>query len=179
REPRPGVARDAERKSAGYSGPRGRVGEAGAVVGRLAAGPPGPKPGLDYKWIASGVVVVGALMSILNQTVVNVALPTLESDFNVSLTEIQWVVTGYALGLAAIIPLTGWLSDRHGTKRVFMVSQILFTLSSILCALAWSTGSLIAFLVIQGLAGGLIMPVGMTILMMVSTPEELRPMMSV
>ncbi len=122
---------------------------------------------------------MGALMSILNQTVVNVALPTLEADFNVSLTEIQWVVTGYALGLAAIIPLTGWLSDRYGTKRVFMVSQILFTLSSILCALAWSNGSLIAFRVVQGLAGGLIMPVGMTILMMVSRPEERGRMMSV
>jgi len=153
--------------------------EAGPVIARPAAAPAGERPRLDYKWIASGVVVVGALMSILNQTVVNVALPTLESDFNVSLTEIQWVVTGYALGLAAIIPLTGWLSDRHGTKRVFMVSQILFTLSSILCALAWSTGSLIVFRVIQGLAGGLIMPVGMTILMMVSRPEERGRMMSV
>lgn len=153
--------------------------EAGAVIGPPAAAPAGAKPGLDYKWIASGVVIVGALTSILNQTVVNVALPTLESDFNVSLTDIQWVVTGYALGLAAIIPLTGWLSDRYGTKRVFMVSQILFTLSSILCAMAWSNGSLIAFRVIQGLAGGLIMPVGMTILMMVSRPEERGRMLSV
>src|SRR5215831_14287005 len=179
RDPRPGVARDPERKSAGYSGPRGRVREAGAVVGRPAAAPPGPKPGLDYKWIASGVVVVGALMSILNQTVVNVALPTLESDFNVSLTDIQCVVTSYALGLAAVIPLTGWLADRYGTKRVFLVSQILFALSSILCALAWSDASLIAFRVVQGLAGGLIMPIGMTILMMVSRPEERGLMMSV
>ena len=153
--------------------------EAGAVIGPPAASPAGAKRELDYKWIASGVVIVGALMSILSQTVVNVALPTLESDFNVSLTDIQWVVTGYALGLAAIIPLTGWLSDRYGTKRVFMVSQILFTLSSILCAMAWSNGSLIAFRVIQGLAGGLIMPVGMTILMMVSRPEERGRMMSV
>jgi EmrB/QacA subfamily drug resistance transporter len=127
---------------------------------------------LDYKWVAASVVVVGALMSILNQTVVNVALPTLETDFRVSLTEIQWVVTGYALGLAAVIPLTGWLSDRYGTKRVFLVSQVLFTLASMLCGLAWSNPSLIAFRVVQGLAGGLIMPVGMTILMSVSKPEE-------
>jgi EmrB/QacA subfamily drug resistance transporter len=155
------------------------VREAPSLIGPPATAPAGAKPGLDYKWIASGVVIVGALTSILNQTVVNVALPTLESDFNVSLTDIQWVVTGYALGLAAIIPLTGWLSDRYGTKRVFMVSQILFTLSSILCAMAWSNGSLIAFRVIQGLAGGLIMPVGMTILMMVSRPEERGRMLSV
>jgi EmrB/QacA subfamily drug resistance transporter len=152
---------------------------ASGIAVRPPVGAPADRPGLDYKWIASGVVVIGALMSILNQTVVNVALPTLESDFNVSLTDIQWVVTAYALGLAAVIPLTGWLADRYGTKRVFLVSQILFALSSILCALAWSDASLIAFRVIQGLAGGLIMPIGMTILMMVSRPEERGRMMSV
>src|SRR5215831_13217793 len=128
--------------------------------------------GLDYKWIAASVVVVGALMSILNQTVINVALPTLETDFDVLLTDIQWVVTGYSLGLAAVIPLTGWLADRYGTKRVFLVSQVLFTLASMLCGLAWSNPSLVVFRVVQGLAGGLIMPVGMTILMSVSRPEE-------
>src|SRR5215831_16314736 len=111
-------------------------------------------------------------MSILNQTVINVALPTLETDFGVSLTDIQWVVTGYSLGLAAVIPLTGWLADRYGTKRVFLVSQVLFTLASMLCGLAWSNPSLIAFRVFQGVAGGLIMPVGMTILMSVTRPEE-------
>src|SRR5215831_1129571 len=117
-------------------------------------------------------------MSILNQTVINVALPTLETDFGVSLTDIQWVVTGYSLGLAAVIPLTGWLADRYGTKRVFLVSQVLFTLASMLCGLAWSNPSLVAFRVVQGLAGGLIMPVGMTILMSVSRPEERGRMMA-
>jgi EmrB/QacA subfamily drug resistance transporter len=130
------------------------------------------RSGLEYRWVAASVVVVGALMSILNQTVINVALPTLETDFGVSLTDIQWVITGYSLGLAAVIPLTGWLADRYGTKRVFLVSQILFTLASMLCGLAWNNPSLVGFRVVQGLAGGLIMPVGMTILMTVSRPEE-------
>ncbi|HYW24865.1 MAG TPA: DHA2 family efflux MFS transporter permease subunit [Terriglobales bacterium] len=134
---------------------------------------------VDYRWIAASVVVVGALMSILNQTVINVALPTLETDFGVSLVNIQWVVTGYALGLAAVIPLTGWLADRYGTKRVFLVSQVLFTLASMLCALAWNNPSLIMFRVVQGLAGGLIMPIGMTILMTVSKPEERGRFMAV
>ncbi|HSR23923.1 MAG TPA: DHA2 family efflux MFS transporter permease subunit, partial [Candidatus Eisenbacteria bacterium] len=84
-----------------------------------------------------------------------------------------------SLGLAAVIPLTGWLADRYGTKRVFLVSQVLFTLSSMLCGLAWSNPSLIAFRVVQGLAGGLIMPVGMTILMTVSRPDERGRMMAV
>src|SRR5215472_18359674 len=117
-------------------------------------------------------------MSILNQTVVTVALPTLERDFGVSLIDIQWVITAYSLGLAAVIPLTGWLADRYGTKRVFLTSQVLFTLASVLCGLAWSSASLIAFRVVQGLSGGLIMPVGMTILMTVSRPEERGRMMA-
>lgn len=133
---------------------------------------------LDYKWVAASVVMVGALMSIINQTSVNVALPTLESDFKVSLTDVQWVVTAYSLGLAGVIPMSGWLADRYGTKRVFLVTQILFTLGSILSGLAWSNGSLIAFRVVQGLAGGLVMPVGMTILMSVSRPEERGRMMA-
>jgi EmrB/QacA subfamily drug resistance transporter len=148
------------------------------LASRAVVAPAGARAPLDYKWTAAGVVVVGALMSILNQTIVNVALPTLEADFGVSLTSIQWVVTAYALGLAAVIPLSGWLADRYGTKRVFMVSQILFTLSSMLCGLAWSDGSLIAFRVVQGLAGGLIMPTGMNILMTVSKPEERGRMMA-
>lgn len=145
-----------------------------ATSGRaaVAAAANPTSPTADSRWVASAVVVVGALMSILNQTVINVALPTLETDFGVSLVEIQWVVTAYVLGLAAVIPLTGWMADRYGTKRVFLVSQVLFTLSSMLCALAWNSGSLIGFRVVQGLAGGLIMPVGMTILMMASKPEE-------
>src|SRR6266700_3884422 len=148
------------------------AGRAPQLASPAAAARAGERARLDYKWIAAGVVVVGALMSILNQTIVNVALPTLEADFGVSLTSIQWVITAYSLGLAAVIPLSGWLSDRYGTKRVFLVSQVLFTLASMLCGLAWSNPSLIAFRVVQGLAGGLIMPVGMTILMTVSRPEE-------
>jgi EmrB/QacA subfamily drug resistance transporter len=149
-----------------------------AVAAGVRPAPPARR-GLDYRWTAAAVVAIGALMSILNQTVVTVALPTLERDFGVSLVDVQWVITGYSLGLAAVIPLSGWLSDRYGNKRIFLTSQVLFTFASALCGLAWSNQSLIAFRVIQGLAGGLIMPVGMTILMTVSRPEERGRMMAV
>lgn len=142
--------------------------------------PPSPESGgrIDYKWLATAVVIVGGFMVILDQTVVNVALPALESDFQTSLTSIQWVVTGYALALAAVIPLSGWMSDRFGTKRIFLVSQIAFVGGSVLCGLAWSEQALIIFRVVQGLGGGLVMPVGMTILMRVTKPEERGRMMS-
>jgi EmrB/QacA subfamily drug resistance transporter len=128
--------------------------------------------GLEYKWVAASVVLVGAIMAILDQTVVNIALPTLEKDFATSLTNIQWVVTAYALALAAVIPMSGWLTDRFGAKWVFFTSQALFTVGSALCGLAWSDTALIGFRILQGLGGGLIMPVGMATVMRVTRPDE-------
>jgi EmrB/QacA subfamily drug resistance transporter len=134
---------------------------------------------IDYKWVASAVVMLGAVMVILDQTVVNVALPTLESDFGVSLSNVQWIVTAYTLALASVIPLAGWMTDRYGSKRVFVTSQVLFVTGSVLCGLAWSSNVLIGFRVLQGLGGGLIMPVGMATLMSVTRPDERGRVMSV
>jgi MFS family permease len=83
-------------------------------------------------------------MSILDTTVVNVAIDHLAIVFHSSLTTIQSVITGYTLALAAVIPVTGWAADRFGTKRIYMWSLVLFTLGSILSGLAWSAGSLIS-----------------------------------
>ena len=103
--------------------------------------------------LIASVVVIGAIMSILDVTVVNVAINTLAQEFDTSLTTIQWVATGYTLALATVIPLTGWAADRFGTKRLYIMSISLFTLGSILSGLAWSAGStLIAFRVLQGFA---------------------------
>ena len=115
-------------------------------------------------WLVAGVVVLGAIMSILDVTVVNVAINTLAREFETELTTIQWVATGYTLALATVIPLTGWAADRFGTKRLYVTSIVLFVGGSILCGLAWSAGSLIAFRVLQGFGGGMLMPLGMTIM---------------
>src|SRR6266571_1569539 len=88
-------------------------------------------------------IVLGTFMAILDNTVVNVALPTLERFFKVDLHQIQWVVTGYMLAQAAVIPLSGWLSDRFGAKRLYLISISLFVLGSALCALAPSSTMLI------------------------------------
>ena len=127
----------------------------------------------------STVVILGIIMSILDTTIVNVALDTLAKDFDTDLTTIQWVSTGYLLALSTAIPLTGWASHRFGTKRIFMVSIILFTLGSMLCGLAWSAGSLVAFRVLQGFGGGMMMPVGMTILTQHAGPAKVGRMMGV
>src|SRR6266513_2510658 len=98
-----------------------------------------------HVWLIAVVVIVGALMSILDTTIVNVALETLRTDLGASLSTIQWVATGYLLALATVIPLTGWAAERFGPRRVWMTAVAAFVLTSALCGFAWSAESLIAF----------------------------------
>ena len=125
------------------------------------------------------VVVLGAIMSILDVTVVNVAINTLAREFHTTLPTIQWVATGYTLALATVIPLTGWAADRFGTKRLYMTSITLFVAGSMLSGLAWSAGSLIFFRVLQGFGGGMLMPLGMTILTRAAGPQRVGRVMAV
>ncbi|MCI3272307.1 multidrug efflux MFS transporter [Streptomyces sp. 7R015] len=115
----------------------------------------------------------------LDTTIVNVAVRTLGSELDAGLSVVQWVVTGYLLALAVVIPTTGWLAHRFGAKRLFVTSTALFTLASGLCALAWDAGSLIAFRVVQGAAGALLMPVAQTILARAAGPERMGRVMTV
>jgi EmrB/QacA subfamily drug resistance transporter len=146
----------------------------------MTATAPEPSRGLDRGLITVSIVVVlGAIMSILDTTVVNVAISHLTTDFNTSLETIQWIVTGYTLALATVIPLTGWAADRFGTKRLYMLSLALFLAGSILSGLAWSAESLIGFRVLQGLGGGMVMPAGMTILTRAAGPQRVGRVMSI
>ncbi len=139
-----------------------------------------PDEGIDRKLLLVAIVVVlGAIMSILDTTVVNVAVNTLARDFHTDLATIQWVVTGYTLALATVIPLTGWAADRFGTKRLYMMSIGLFLAGSALSGLAWSANSLIAFRVLQGLGGGMLMPCGMTILTRAAGPQRVGRVMAI
>ncbi len=125
------------------------------------------------------VVIAGSFMSILDTTIVNVALNDLAIDFRTGFEHIQWIVTAYMLAMAAVIPLSGWIAVRVGPRRVFIVSAVLFTLASMLCALAWSLDSLIAFRVLQGAGGGLLMPVGQMMLAQVAGPKRVGRVMSI
>jgi EmrB/QacA subfamily drug resistance transporter len=145
-----------------------------------AAAAPADPNALDREtMVIAGVVLLGAIMSILDTTIVNVAIDRLAIDFNASLTTIQWVVTGYTLALAAVIPATGWAADRFGTKRIYLSSLALFMLGSALCAVAWSADSLIAFRVLQGIGGGMIMPAVMTIMTKKAGPHRMGRVMGI
>ncbi len=117
-------------------------------------------------------IVFGTFMAILDTTVVNVALPTLGRVFATDLHVLQWVITGYMLAQAAVIPLAGWFSDRFGAKRIYLTALVLFTAGSALCAAAVSAPMLVAFRVLQGLGGGMLMPVGMAFLYRLAPPER-------
>ena len=124
------------------------------------------------------VVVLGTIMAILDTTIVAVALATLARDFHTSITTIQWVTTGYLLALAVVIPLSGWAVHRFGAKPVYIVSLALFITGSALCGLAWSAGVLVAFRGLQGLGGGMIMPVGQTIMARTAGPDKMNKVMA-
>jgi EmrB/QacA subfamily drug resistance transporter len=115
-------------------------------------------------WRVALVAISGAFLTQLDATIVNVSLTSLARDLHSDLATIQWVTSAYLLALALALPLSGWLVDRVGAKRVYLVCFAAFTAASTLCGLAWSAPSLIGFRVIQGLSGGLLAP--MTQMMM-------------
>jgi EmrB/QacA subfamily drug resistance transporter len=115
-------------------------------------------------WLALIAIVLGTFVSVLNSSLMNVALTKFVAVFGSDVTTIQWVITGYMLSSALVIPMSGFLGARFGNKNVFIYSVGGFTLGSVLCGLAWSDSTLILFRIIQGLAGGFIMPIGMSII---------------
>jgi EmrB/QacA subfamily drug resistance transporter len=130
-------------------------------------------------WLISGVVILGSAMSILDTTIVNVALDTLGRELHSTITQIQWVVTGYMLALAAVIPLSGWAAKRFGPRRMYLISLVLFTAGSALCGLSTSTAELIVFRVLQGVGGGMIMPLGMMMMADAAGPKRMGRVMSI
>ncbi|MDO7868293.1 DHA2 family efflux MFS transporter permease subunit [Nocardioides jiangxiensis] len=144
-----------------------------------AADKPTIEPLPPGTFLVAGVVVLGAIMSILDVTVVSVALRTFQETFDATSAQVAWTMTGYTLALAAVIPLTGWAADRFGTKRLFMLAVLLFTLGSAACASAQNLEMLVVFRVLQGLGGGMLMPLGMTIMTHKAGPQNVGRVMAI
>jgi EmrB/QacA subfamily drug resistance transporter len=129
--------------------------------------------GLDRATLViAGVATLGLIMAVLDTTIVNVALDTLARELDVSLATGQWISTGYLLSLASVIPVSGWITERFGSKPTWIASIALFAVGSALCALATSAGELIAFRVVQGLGGGMLVPVGFTLVAQSAGPRR-------
>ncbi len=127
---------------------------------------------LDYKWQVALIGALGLFMAVLDNTIVSVALPQMQLAFHTDLSTITWVATGYFLAQAAVIPIAGYLSDKIGTKLVFMLSLGLFTVGSGLCAIAPSETMLILFRVIQGIGGGGLFPIVFALIYRAFPPTE-------
>ena len=128
--------------------------------------------GLSYKWLVMIVVIFGLFMVMLDLTIINIAIPNLQSDFGASLTDIAWVATGYALAEGVGIPLTPYFSALLGNKRFYLLILASFTIGSALCGIAWSLTALITFRIFQGLAGACMIPMSITLLYTEFPPEE-------
>lgn len=127
---------------------------------------------IEYKWIVAITFVLGLFLEILDTTIIYVAIPTLEKEFGASAASMEWVVIGYLLALAVWIPASGWVGDKFGTKKTFLFALFMFTASSALCGLSQSLNQLIAFRFLQGVGGGMMVPVGTAMLYRSFPPAE-------
>ncbi|MFC5649191.1 DHA2 family efflux MFS transporter permease subunit [Paenibacillus solisilvae] len=125
-------------------------------------------------WPIMTAIFFGAFLSILGISMINIALPILITDFHSELSVVQWTLTGFMLSLGTIAPLTGYLGDRMGYKKVYLFAMVGFVIFSLLCGFAWNIESLITFRILQGLFTGLIVPATMTIIFQV-IPKEKQP----
>ena len=124
------------------------------------------------KWIITFTVITAALLELIDTTIVNVALPNIMGNLGATLEDANWIVTGYAVANVIILPMSGWLGDRFGRKNYFLASILVFTVASFLCGNANSLEMLIAFRLLQGLAGGGLISTGQAILLETWPPSE-------
>ncbi|MFC5235015.1 DHA2 family efflux MFS transporter permease subunit [Pseudonocardia zijingensis] len=111
----------------------------------------------QVRWgVPLAVLVAGMFMSILDVTIVNVAIPTIQNDFGTTVEDVQWIANAYTLALGVVVPLSGWLGDRFGYTRVYVMSVLGFAFGSALCGLAWDLTSLVVFRIVQAIPGGII-----------------------
>ncbi len=131
---------------------------------QVPAASPRTLAGLPYKWVVAIVVIFGVFMTILDSTIVNIAIPRLQTVFGADLTSVQWVLTAYTLVQGVATPLTAFLAQRLGQKRLYLLALAGFTLGSALCGLAWSLPVLIFFRILQGIMGAFMSPLAITLL---------------
>lgn len=147
-----------------------------SVSGTATATPP---QGLDPKVVKIALAVVaGGIAVIFDTTIVGVALRQLASNLDTTVSTIQWVSTGYLLAMFVAIPATGWLQARIGGKRLWLAALAVFLLGSVLCATAWDAPSLIGFRVLQGLGGGVMMPLMSTLIVQAAQGQPMGRLMA-
>lgn len=130
------------------------------------------KESSSYKWIVLGNIMIGTFMAVLDSTVVNTGLPVIMGTLGADINVAEWVLTGYMLSMASILPAAGWLSERFGYKKIYFLSLLVFTAGSFMCGSSSTIEELIFWRVIEGFGCGMLLPVGMAIVSDVFPPEQ-------
>jgi EmrB/QacA subfamily drug resistance transporter len=125
------------------------------------------------------VLIVGSFMSVLDTSIVNVAVPKIQIELSAAPDDVEWIVTGYTLALGIVVPLTGWLGMRIGQTRLYILSMIGFAAASALCGMAWNLDSMIFFRIIQAIPGGILPVVTMTMLYQIVPMEKIGAAMGI
>src|SRR6202140_3006201 len=124
------------------------------------------------KWLVAAAVMIGAVMTVLDASIVNVSLPYMQKSFAADVHQITWVVTSYLVAVSVTIPMTGWCAVRFGRKRYFLASVLMFVITSAMCGLAGSVGEMVVFRLLQGAAGAAMIPLSQAILIETFPPAE-------
>ncbi|MCL6593130.1 MAG: DHA2 family efflux MFS transporter permease subunit [Alicyclobacillus sp.] len=130
--------------------------------------PPIPARGLQFL-----IILTGVFMAVLDTSVVNVAIPKMQTELNANTNQIQWVLTAYMLVIGVLVPISGWLTERVGAKKLFIFALATFTLGSALCGAAWNLSSMIAFRILQAVGGGFMMPVAQALIYRLFPPNRI------
>ncbi|WP_051342154.1 DHA2 family efflux MFS transporter permease subunit [Pseudonocardia spinosispora] len=131
-------------------------------------------------WLAPLLVlIVGNFVSVLDVSIVNIAIPDMEKDFGVSTEDIQWITTAYSLTLGVLVPASGWLGDRIGLRKIYLLSLVMFGVTSTLCGLAWDLQTMIVFRILQAIPGGVLPVVVLTMLYQLVPPREIGTAMGI
>jgi len=127
---------------------------------------------VPHRGLITVSIMLGTIMQVLDTTIANVALPSMTGDLGASQDTINWVLTSYIVAAAIMTPLTGWLSDRIGRRELFLVSIVGFTATSMMCGMAWSLETMVAFRLMQGVFGAAIVPLSQTFLLDINPKER-------
>ncbi len=134
---------------------------------------------VKHKNLLTVALMLGTIMQVLDTTIANVALPHMAASLGAAQNEITWVLTSYIVAAAIATPLTGWMSDRIGQKRLFMLSVIGFTVASALCGIATSLDEMVIFRVLQGICGAMIAPLAQTVILNINPKERIGQAMAI
>ena len=127
---------------------------------------------VEHKWLLTVAVMGASIIQILDSTIANVAIPHMQTSLGATIDSVSWVLTSYILATAVAMPSAGWLSDRFGSRRLFLLAVIGFILTSMLCGAATSLTQMVLFRVLQGFCAAVIGPLSQTIVLDINPPEK-------